>query len=294
MRELLISLVLFFTQVTIPLPFSWPDSNLAKSTSKCFLFCGKVLISGNMRMDSLFQNPQDIDCSTFINNDAPEEGEIEDSEIEDIIIQENIEDILHEMRCKDNEEASAKYFYHFDSPTLMESGYVKISERIITLFIPNKKNSPNDNIIMQTQNVSLFINNQQAFSYQWLPITSLNDLYKIKDMLNRCYNVFTQLSEWQYYDHSLQPEPYRYYNEIVTKDQNKYYSIECFENMYNTSINVNTTTTIYKCNSTGNDIKFNIFIGDNLIFCSVRDFKNMPLQYMYSLLNLIMYKLIKY
>ena len=109
----------------------------------------------NDKIDDNRINPNKIEKGTI------EDGEI-DSDLEDIVpslIHNISETTINELMSEYVNKKVKKYLYHFDSPSVTNSGYVEVTENIITIFFPDKKNCPNDTSI-QSQNVNLFINNQ--------------------------------------------------------------------------------------------------------------------------------------
>lgn len=187
---------------------------------------------------------------------------------------------------------SQKYFYHFDFPNLTESGFVEICQNKIILLFPDKHNlseNTTDSHIYN-KNINVFINKQIKFSYQWLPIYTFSDFQKTKDMLNRVYFEYLRFIQWLDYDNSGF-ECAKYYDELVTVTGAKSYTINCFENMSNISIdlelNKNKTNTLIK------KIPFNLqfYIGSNLIFCIERDLGTLEYNDLCIVLSLILQKI---
>lgn len=201
------------------------------------------------------------------------------------------------MMTNDESESykfTEKYVYYFDQQTVLQSGYVDISDKKITVVFPEKKSNTNQKEL-SVQNITLFINNQLNFSFSWLPIYSQNDYYKIKDMLSKCYFEFLRKNNYEncmLYD-SL---PYRalYFDHSETVIIDKYFSVNCFEDYFNTSLEINICkkeTTIPSAN--GIDVEF--FIGHHKIFCSQSSLKNFMTGENYTyVISFLLYKLIKF
>jgi len=88
------------------------------------------------------------------------------------------------------DENFEKFNYYFDFPQSVEKGYIEILENEINLFFPIMDLVEHSKYSLN-QRVLLFINGQLLFSYDWLPIYTNNDLIKIKEMLTKCYYVFS-------------------------------------------------------------------------------------------------------
>ena len=87
-------------------------------------------------------------------------------------------------------ESFDKYMYRFDDPSINELGYVKISENYIEIFFPEISDSESNKGWKNNHNATLYVNNNKVFDYNWLPMSSINDLAKCKDMLYKCYQEF--------------------------------------------------------------------------------------------------------
>ena len=187
---------------------------------------------------------------------------------------------------------SERFMYYFDYPGLCESGYVETSPNKITIKFPEKKNVTLKNEFCCNQDVMMFINNQQLFAYQWLPIYTLQDFYKMKDIFNRCYFEYSKLTNWNHFENA-------YYfstnhNDKITSYNKQSFKLSCFENLYCTSIDIFIPITTTK-NTYFSSIEVQIYIGTNLIFSNKRDFKNMLFVHdVYFLTNFILNKLNKF
>ena len=187
---------------------------------------------------------------------------------------------------------SERFMYYFDYPGLCESGYVETSPNKITIKFPEKKNVTLKNEFCCNQDVMMFINNQQLFAYQWLPIYTLQDFYKVKDIFNRCYFEYSKLTNWNHFENA-------YYfstnhNDKITSYNKQSFKLSCFENLYCTSIDIFIPITTTQ-NTYFSSIEVQIYIGTNLIFSNKRDFKNMLFVHdVYFLTNFILNKLNKF
>lgn len=190
--------------------------------------------------------------------------------------------------------STEKYLYYLDCPHVSESACIEISEQKITVIFPEKKNFTNTEQQRKLQNILLFINNQLKFSSDWLPCYTENDFLKIKDMLSKCYSEFLKQSNYDVCDYNSYKA--MYYDSLVTCLQKKSYSLNCYEDYYNTSIEIS----ISKNEKTElpfqevEPVIVEFFIGTNQIFCS-RDLYtvNMSANDYNYLLNCILFKLLK-
>ena len=186
---------------------------------------------------------------------------------------------------------SEKYMYYFDYPGLCESGYVETSPNNITIKFPEKKNVTLKDEFCCNQDVMMFINNQQLFAYQWLPIYTVQDFYKVKDIFNRCYFEYSKLTNWNHFENAYCFSTN--HNDKITNYNKQSFKLSCFENLYCTSIDILIPITTTK-HTYFSSIEVQIYIGTNLIFNNKRDFKNMlSVHDVYFLTNFILNKLNK-
>jgi hypothetical protein len=199
---------------------------------------------------------------------------------------------------------SEKFIYHFDYPHLTESGYVEIQKHKIIVLFPDKKNFNVPNGVKYNQNISVYLNNEQRFSYEWLPIYSPADFYKVKDMLQKAYYEFKILSNLPLQNETYYP---MFSNEVFTEQHSEHFYLTCFETMNSTSIEINTFKIskmlkyLKKKNekfldSNNQHVNVQIYIGSNLIFCSIQDllFFDLPINDVNLIIERLLYKLIKY
>lgn len=181
------------------------------------------------------------------------------------------------------------YIYQFDQP-MSETGLLELTSNKIMLKFPEKNTHSECDTVTSNYHVVFFCNNILLFSYQWLPIVSLNDFYKIKDMLKTCMNEYYRLCDLSlpnFYEFS----PIYYSENIVQLDQPQF-SLKLFENEYYSCVELffnekNTEKLVPN--------KFvEIYIGKNLVF-SENLFLNMniSLKMMHTLVFFILQKLAK-
>jgi len=182
---------------------------------------------------------------------------------------------------------SDKYLYHFDFPELTESGYIEIFPQKIIVHFPDK------NVSSKIQNTSnqnslLYINKKLKFSYDWLPIYTQADLFRIKDMLTKCYYEFYKFKDTTVINEDNNYWPV-YHNERIKEYKTPNFNYYCFENSFVSSIELNIPITSSHQNS-GPYVQF--CIGSNTIFDSQKDILLPPDEYFFIVI-LILFKLIK-
>lgn len=191
--------------------------------------------------------------------------------------------------------SSQKFCYHFDFPSLQESGYVEFFPNKIIIQFPDKHNENNKESYMCSKNINVFVNKEIKFSYQWLPIHTFYDFLRIKDMLDKSYYEFLRLLQWSNNEYYYQDTSQMYqdtpqiYNELITTKHSLSYNIYCFENSFNTSVELDINKTLHKTSYL--PINLQIYIGNNLIFCLERDLKYLELKDIYIVFLFIMQKI---
>lgn len=214
----------------------------------------------------------------------------------------------HEITLQEK-NATFKYSFNFNAP-MIQSGYVTISANNIEIKFPSKESVKSNSA---NHNFHLFINNKLIFSNSWLPFYTVQDSYKIYNMLHKTYTEFLKNFKFNNYNHDVNyidnlnnicnygsPNELFYCDDIQSSIDNEYFSINCFENTLITSVeiylkkfNFNNNISIPK---TEEEINCNlqIFIGENLILCLKRDFVNLSNYHIYFLVSFILYKLLQY
>ena len=81
-----------------------------------------------------------------------------------------------------NVEASEKLLYTFDFPSLEENGWLEISETSIVLTFPERPNVYVKEAVDISQNSQLFLNNQIVFALNWIPMYTITDFYRVKEV----------------------------------------------------------------------------------------------------------------
>jgi hypothetical protein len=83
-----------------------------------------------------------------------------------------------------------KFTYNFDFPDQHQPGYMEIDNNKIVVMFPEQFHSTHVPKYPHIQSIQFYLNRQLVFSYDWLPIYSLNDFYRVKDMLAISFEKF--------------------------------------------------------------------------------------------------------
>jgi hypothetical protein len=171
---------------------------------------------------------------------------------------------------------SEKFVYKFDYPCVEENGALEITKERTSLLFPEKANTltPTE-CYGPIPNIRLFLNANLIFDSDWLPIYSVNDYMKVKDMFLKLYQEYSKAVQHHYYSPmSYSWEP-KYYNENISNYKTNNCSIKSLENANLTSIEIDIpTNTIKNANNTSECMYyFNIYIGNHVVLCTQRDLK---------------------
>jgi hypothetical protein len=92
-------------------------------------------------------------------------------------------------------EATETLLYTFDFPMLTESGSVKITNNQIVLLFPKKPTIYVRVSIKIPRNINVFINDNQRFSLDWIPIHTWPDYVRALDMFEKCLESYSFLTD---------------------------------------------------------------------------------------------------
>ena len=111
----------------------------------------------------------------------------------------------------------------------------------------------------------------------------------MKDMLSKSYFEFLKLLQWTDYD----PTDFtKHYTELITIHTGETYTLNCFENSYNTTIELDIKKIPAQVIQE-RPINFQIYIGSNLIFCLERDLKALNNIEVYFVATVLLQKFLK-
>ena len=191
-------------------------------------------------------------------------------------------------------EAFEKLFYHFDFPQLTDNGWIDISDTSIVLTFPEKPTVYVKDAYDIVQNSQLFLNNQLLFAIDWLPIYTYFDYLRVKDMLEKCLQSYTNLiGERVFTPHTYLWTPNKIFNSTITNvSKGDDYILYCYEDPNTSQVQL-TIPESSECH-TEVSINFQICIGKNIVFCAQRDLSALNENDINFILQFILYKLIKY
>ncbi len=171
-------------------------------------------------------------------------------------------------------------YYTFDNAQV-EAGIIEISQDKCVIIFPTISQT----LSTVPKEFNLFLNKTLIFSFKWLPIFSSRDYWKIVDIFYKCLNAFERL----YIPYT--PSPYRSFNKLVTNINIKNYSIYVLEEHQSCSIQITSHPESEKKDSSV-DTLFQLYIGDNLMFCSKRDLVNLSREDTLYIIQLILHKIL--
>ena len=183
-----------------------------------------------------------------------------------------------------------KFSYHYDFPALKENGYVEICNNIIIVKFPEKPTSFVNQMIVHT-NVQLFLNTKLIFDYQWLPIYTFQDHLKSNSILQKTLEEYLRLT---HYNFSIE----NYNMHSCYDEKNSMYDFQDFclqslETKYLTSIELELKSP-HAVSCDNGPIQLQLYIGNNLLFCTLRDLKCLDITSSQFVVCFILNKLIKY
>jgi hypothetical protein len=195
----------------------------------------------------------------------------------------------------DNIEAFEKLSYNFDFPLLTDNGWIEISDTSIVLTFPEKPTVYVKDAYDIVQNSQLFLNNQLVFAIDWLPIYTHLDYLRVKDMLEKCLQSYTNLiGEKVFVPHTYLWTPNKIFNSTITNvGKGDDFILYCYEDPNTSQIQL----TLPENSEYHTEVSINvqICVGKNIVFCAQRDLASLSKEIDINfILQFILYKLIKY
>lgn len=186
-----------------------------------------------------------------------------------------------------------KYIYYYDFPTLKENGYVEICNDIIIIKFPEKPpsfvNHMNQNNVHT--NVQLFLNTKLVFDYQWLPIYTFQDHIRSNSILQKAVEEYMRLTHFNFSIDNYNSN--NFYDERKSIHDYKHFYLQCLETKHLTSIELELRSpNVMYCDNV--PIQLQLYIGNNPIFCTLRDLKCLDNTSLQFVVCFILNKLIKY
>lgn len=181
-----------------------------------------------------------------------------------------------------------KYTYYFDFPSLSDSGYVEISNNTITILFPEQPSSYSQNKHYNSRSLQLQVNNQLVFSNQWIPTYTFDDCLRIKDMFYKAYKEIVAHAPTNY-----QGCPYIPPDETTMSYNKKSFYLYCSETRHSTTVCLDLKTKKSETISLQQPVHdLNIWIGNNLVFCSKTLLEALAHNDVHFIISFILYKLI--
>jgi hypothetical protein len=193
-------------------------------------------------------------------------------------------------------ETSETLLYSFDNPLVTECGSVRITDQKITLQFPEHPSTHVKESIKIGQNINVFVENMLHFSLQWVPIHTWSDFYRMRDMYEKCLQSFSYLTagDSSFTPHTFSWNPVKWSTGITTNfTKAQSFSIQCFENSYETCVQILLLNGDNKEKET--PLHFQLCIGKNIVFCTKRDLNGInQAEHVHFIVKFILYKLINY
>jgi hypothetical protein len=191
-----------------------------------------------------------------------------------------------------------KYSYNFDFPgNSIQTGYVEIDNNKIVLMFPELQESQmHFQKFAHTQSVQLIINRQVMFSYEWLPIYSIKDFYRVKDMLTKAFHEYSNKTQRNHFiAQKVMYNQMKQFSLLSTMcDTNKFY-LSCIEDEYSSTISLDLKSSLFQLpnDRTQEPVNVEIYIGPTLMFCTSRDLQYLDKPLQHFVTQFILHKLIK-
>jgi hypothetical protein len=165
-----------------------------------------------------------------------------------------------------------RYIYYFNSLPLCSSGSLQVYDKSLVVTLPERTATQDDRLSFDAQYlpyINVFVNKQQHFSFDWLPIYTKADLSKCKDMLYKLFHEYLFSTQYALnYPCSISGPC----DLFEMNYQNQEFSLFSQEQCNSTSIQIdihkNMSPVVNKEIPT---IHVQLYIGSYLIFCSHRD-----------------------
>jgi hypothetical protein len=194
-----------------------------------------------------------------------------------------------EVMSEPQKSVIEKYYYQFDNSDLNEFGYVQIDKKKIVVFYPAKLDNEYYLNEKTGHNVYFYVDKKLIFDYSWLPICTNADLIKCKDMLYKCYNELLKHGSCFFNTSNCHCN---WYEHLVTTFDNKCYFLSSFENKIQTNIELEIKQN--EIDTPQEIIHFQIFLGNNLLFCSKEILQMYKPETVNFIITFILNKLLKY
>ncbi len=191
-------------------------------------------------------------------------------------------------------EATETLTYNFNFPMVTESGQVTISEKQIILKFPEKPTIYVKDSIKLSRNTTLYVENSHCFSIDWIPIHSYVDYYRVKDMFEKCYQAYSNLTgNIHFSPHTFACNSAKYYESVTTSFTTEIFSLSCFEHTLDTCIQLSVVNTENDIIEKEIPIHFQLCMGKHIVFCTERDLKFITkASDVYFIVQFILYKLL--
>jgi len=181
--------------------------------------------------------------------------------------------ILAEKMATEKQEATETLLYNFEYPMITECGAVKITDHHVFLQFPEKPTVHVEHAVKLRRNITLYVENGQCFSLDWIPIQTVTDFFRVKEMIEKCLQSYSYLldNKTHFSPHTFSVNPINYYESLTTGFTTNSFSLSCFEHTVDTCIQLSVINK--ECDKKEIPLHFQLCIGKHVVFCTERDLK---------------------
>ncbi len=180
--------------------------------------------------------------------------------------------ILAEKMDMEKQEATETLLCNFEYPMVTECGAVKVSDHHVILQFPEKPTVHVENSVKLRQNITLYVENGQCFSLDWLLIQTLTDFFRVKEMIEKCLQSYSYLIDKSHFSpHTFLFNPINYYESLTTGFTTNSFSLSSFKHTFDTCIQLSVMNK--ECDEKEIPLHFQLCIGKHVVFCTERDLK---------------------
>lgn len=184
-----------------------------------------------------------------------------------------------------------EYCYTFDGSDLTSDGRLNVAQTTIAAHFPAKNSIRQDNTLDKNYipNFFLSVDNTVLFNYEWLPIVSYNDIWRCRDMFNRLFYEYLNLTQYQPMSTTPDVYAFKWPHKLHTYQATSNYILNCEERHLHVNIDVTRlSSNAVMCKHLPH---VEIYIGPYLVFSSYRDLDGLSGNALIHVLSFILQKM---
>jgi hypothetical protein len=185
-----------------------------------------------------------------------------------------------------------RYIYYFNSLPLFSTGSLQVYEKSLVVTFPER---PTDHLTCETQYlpyINVFVNKQQLFSFEWLPVYTKADLEKCQDILYKLFQEYLILTHFAYNYPTSCSGPCDIFEINYQNHEFSLFSQE-YSNSTTIQIDINKNSPRVVDNEVPT-FHVQLYIGSYLIFCSHRDLSGLSEKNVNYVTTFILSKIAKF